>query len=142
MNQLKVYRSSAGSGKTFTLVKHYLTILLKSESPYTFKEVLAITFTNKAAQEMKDRILHELQLMINDVDSSDMLPLISKDISIHVESLKLKCKSIYSKIIHNYSDFNVMTIDRFTNTIINAFSKELDLLPSYEIILDEKEFLS
>ena len=142
MKQLKVYRSSAGSGKTFTLVKHYLTILLNSESPYTFKEVLAITFTNKAAQEMKDRILHELQLMINDVDSSDMLPLISKDISIHVESLKLKCKSIYSKIIHNYSDFNVMTIDRFTNTIINAFSKELDLLPSYEIILDEKEFLS
>ena len=76
---------------------------------------------------MKDRILHELQLMIND-DSSDMLPLISRDTSIHVESLKLKCKSIYSKIIHNYSDFNVMTIDRFTNTIINAFSKELDLL--------------
>ena len=142
MKQLKVYRSSAGSGKTFTLVKHYLTILLKSESPYAFKEILAITFTNKAAQEMKDRILHELQLMINDVDSSDMLSLISQDTSIHVESLRLKCKSIYSKIIHNYSDFNVMTIDRFTNTIINAFSKELDLLPSYDIILDEKEFLS
>ena len=97
MKQLKVYRSSAGSGKTFTLVKHYLTILLKSESPYTFKEVLAITFTNKAAQEMKDRILHELQLMINDVDSSDMLPLISKDISIHVESLKLNVNLFTAK---------------------------------------------
>ena len=142
MKQLKVYRSSAGSGKTFTLVKHYLTILLKSESPYAFKEVLAITFTNKAAQEMKDRILYELQLMIYDPGSSDMLPLISKDTSIQVESLKLKCKSIFSKIIHNYSDFNVMTIDRFTNTIINAFSKELDLLPSYDIVLDEKVFLS
>ena len=84
MKQLKVYRSSAGSGKTFTLVKHYLTILLKSESPYAFKEVLAITFTNKAAQEMKDRILYELQLMIYDPGSSDMLPLISKETSIQL----------------------------------------------------------
>ncbi len=142
MKQLKVYRSSAGSGKTFNLVKHYLSILLQAESPYVFKEVLAITFTNKAAQEMKDRILDELQIMIYDIDSSDMLKLIAKEISISEQSLMLKCKSIYSKIIHNYSDFNVMTIDRFTNSIINAFSKELNLLPSYEIILDEKEFLS
>ena len=59
MKQLVVYRSSAGSGKTFAIVKQYLSILLNSKSYYAFKEILAITFTNKAAQEMKERILNE-----------------------------------------------------------------------------------
>ena len=59
MKQLVVYRSSAGSGKTFAIVKQYLSILFNSKSYYAFKEILAITFTNKAAQEMKERILNE-----------------------------------------------------------------------------------
>ena len=57
---LKVYRSSAGSGKTFTLVKEYLKIIFLSKNPNAFKEILAITFTNRAANEMKDRIIDTL----------------------------------------------------------------------------------
>ena len=70
MKQLKVYRSSAVPGKTFTLVKHYLTILLKSESPYAFKDVLAITFTNKTAQEREQQIMN-LSQQLDDLKTSN-----------------------------------------------------------------------
>ncbi|MCK4562756.1 MAG: UvrD-helicase domain-containing protein, partial [Flavobacteriaceae bacterium] len=60
-NSFQVYNASAGSGKTFTLVKEYLKILLQSDKPYLFQKILAITFTNKAAGEMKERILKNLQ---------------------------------------------------------------------------------
>ncbi len=61
MKQLVVYRSSAGSGKTFAIVKQYLSILLNSKSYYAFKEILAITFTNKAAGEIRERLLRQLR---------------------------------------------------------------------------------
>ena len=142
MKQLVVYRSSAGSGKTFAIVKQYLSILFNSKSYYAFKEILAITFTNKAAQEMKERILNELKQNASSEDPSEMLILIAAENEVSLEELHLKSKIIYSKIIHNYSDFNVMTIDRFTNTVISAFSSELNLMPSYDIVLEEKEFLN
>ena len=142
MKQLVVYRSSAGSGKTFAIVKQYLSILFDSKSYYAFKEILAITFTNKAAQEMKERILSELKNNACSEQPSEMLRLIAAENETSVEDLHLKSKIIYTKIIHNYSDFNVMTIDRFTNTVISAFSSELNLMPSYDIVLEEKEFLN
>ena len=74
-----------------------------------------------------------MRLGINDCSANEV---------IHKFSEKYWPKIIYSKIIHNYSDFNVMTIDRFTNTVISAFSSELNLMPSYDIVLEEKEFLN
>ena len=70
---LKVYRSSAGSGKTFTLVKEYLTLVFKSSNPYAFKQILAITFTNKAADEMKSRILEVLEVLSKKQKNKDEL---------------------------------------------------------------------
>ena len=79
MKQLVVYRSSAGSGKTFAIVKQYLSILFNSKSYYAFKEILAITFTNKAAQEMKERILNELKQNASSKEPSEMLLLIAAE---------------------------------------------------------------
>ena len=74
---LKVYRSSAGSGKTFTLVKEYLKIVFLSGNSFSFKEILAITFTNKAANEMKNRIVEALERLSN--YDQELVPIYSQE---------------------------------------------------------------
>ena len=71
--ELVIYRSSAGSGKTFTLVLNYLTLILESQNPYKFSEVLAITFTNKAASEMKNRVFEHLQELAKNDSNSEIM---------------------------------------------------------------------
>ena len=141
---LKVYRSSAGSGKTFTLVKEYLSIVFKSTNPFAFKEILAITFTNKAANEMKDRILEVLQALSKKQKSKDDLELLEiyhKQTNIDKLILESKSARILSKILHNYSEFSVFTIDKFTHRLIRSFSRELGLSLNFNVELNEKEFL-
>ena len=98
---LKVYRSSAGSGKTFTLVKEYITIVFKSANPYAFKQILAITFTNKAADEMKSRILEVLEVLSKKQKNKDELSLLeiySTETKIDKKDVELKAEKILSKI--------------------------------------------
>ena len=139
-SSLKVYRSSAGSGKTFTLVKEYLKIIFSSKSDFAFKEVLAITFTNKAANEMKSRIIEVLEKLSN--SDAELLNIYSEETSLTRLELIKKANQILSRILHNYSDFSVFTIDKFTHRLIRSFSQELGLSLNFNVELNEKEFLN
>jgi len=141
MQKLLVYRSSAGSGKTYTLVKTYLSLLFKIKSNFGFKQILAITFTNKAAEEMKKRVLTALDDISNDGKKNKLAVEISKENNFDITQLVERSKVITQKILHNYKDFNLMTIDKFTNKVIRSFSKELGISNNYNIILEENEFL-
>ena len=141
MQKLLVYRSSAGSGKTYTLVKTYLTLLFQIPSDSGFQQILAITFTNKAAAEMKKRVLDALDEISLQGDKNKLAIEISKENNLELNHLIKRARLISEKILHNYKDFNLMTIDKFTNRVIRSFSKELGISNSYNIILEENEFI-
>ncbi len=138
---LKIYRSSAGSGKTYTLVKEYISILLNSKDPLLFKRILAITFTNKAANEMKERVLETLK-KLSTGESSDLLNDYLEIVPISPDKLAQRSSSIFQHIIHHYGEFNVLTIDKFIHRIIRSFTRELDLAMNFELESDVNLFLS
>ncbi|MGB2273733.1 MAG: UvrD-helicase domain-containing protein, partial [Flavicella sp.] len=136
-----VYNASAGSGKTFTLVKEYLKIILSSESVYHFQKILAITFTNKAAAEMKLRILENLRAFAEG-DSNDMLSLLSEELNVAPEVLTEKSQRIVSCILQNYSAFNITTIDSFTHKLIRTFAYDLGLPLNFEVEMNASKLIS
>lgn len=140
-----VYKSSAGSGKTFTLVKEYLCMVL--QKPSSFRNILAITFTNKAANELKERVLTYLRELSN-VDDKDstvkkfMLPLLIDETGLDSDTIKERAATTLSLILHNYSDFAIGTIDSFVHRIIKTFAYDLKLPLSFEVEMDEEEYLN
>ena len=115
----KIINSSAGSGKTFKLAIEYISKLLISRNDEHFKSMLALTFTNKASAEMKDRIL--LYLSKKDYKSKKaVLKEISIRTGLNVSAIKEKSSSILEKILYNYSYYHIITIDSFTNNIIKT----------------------
>ncbi len=134
-----IYNASAGSGKTYTLSKEYIKILLKSSSNEAYRKILAITFTNKAVEEMKTRIIFYL-LEFSKEDTSlkafDLLQDISDETSLSIGTIKEKSKGIIKSIIHNYTAFDISTIDKFTLKIIRSFSHELNIPLDFDISLD------
>jgi ATP-dependent helicase/nuclease subunit A len=143
MSLFKIFSSSAGSGKTFTLTKEYLKLVLSQEDPKYFRKVLAITFTNDAADEMKSRILKALKSFTEEGgETSFLFQLIRKELNdLNAETLKARAKAIFSNILHDYGDFSVKTIDSFINQIASAFTSDLNLPYNYEIQLDSEEIL-
>ncbi|QPH38428.1 UvrD-helicase domain-containing protein [Pedobacter endophyticus] len=132
---LKILQASAGSGKTFSLTAHYLTLLFSGENKY--REILAVTFTNKATEEMKSRILEVLVGLAQGnpskkIDDYRQLILIAYP-ELKAESLKLKADKIYRKILHDYSRFSVSTIDGFVQKVIRGFAFELGLNADYNL---------
>ncbi|MGY8915452.1 MAG: UvrD-helicase domain-containing protein, partial [Flavobacteriales bacterium] len=135
----KIYNASAGSGKTFTLTKEYLKIILASNSNRSFRQILAITFTNKAVNEMKQRILGSLFDFGETKalkDASPMFLTISDELQLSAEDLQKKAKNTLKEILHNYAFFDVSTIDKFTHRLIRTFAKDLKLPQNFEVILD------
>ncbi|MBI3511898.1 MAG: UvrD-helicase domain-containing protein [Bacteroidetes bacterium] len=135
-----VYRSSAGSGKTFTLVREYLNLALgdPSDPPQRYREILAITFTNKAAAEMKERIvraLKELSILIDDRPGI-LASMLMKDLQIDRLTLQSRADAVLRAILHNYSDFAIGTIDSFTHRIVRSFAHDLDLPLNFEVETD------
>jgi ATP-dependent helicase/nuclease subunit A len=126
-----LYRSSAGSGKTYTLVKEYLKLVLKN--PESFKHVLAITFTNKAAGEMKERILQSLKKLAKGEDPS-LENLLSTELP-GVRNIDRIASRILTNLLHNYSDFAIMTIDSFIHRVIKSFALEIGLPLNFGIDL-------
>ncbi|MDW5289541.1 UvrD-helicase domain-containing protein [Formosa sp. PL04] len=140
-----IYDASAGSGKTFTLVKAYLTILFKSKSHFQFKNILAITFTNKAVFEMKERIIKMLKEFSDEkvlVDGNDMFNVLCEELKMEPEALHSKSKMLLHTIIHNYAAFEISTIDGFTHRIIRTFAHDLKLPLNFEVDLDSETLLN
>ena len=137
----QVYNASAGSGKTFTLVKQYLKVLLSSEDIFTFQKVLAITFTNKAAGEMKERVLQNLEDFA-DGKENDLYKIIIDEIAIDKTTLQERSNKILDAILQNYSAFSITTIDSFTHKIIKNFAYDLGLSLNFEVEMDAVSLLN
>ncbi|MFI5148653.1 MAG: UvrD-helicase domain-containing protein [Bacteroidia bacterium] len=145
-----VYRSSAGSGKTFTLVKEYLKIALTDTNhpPKQFRRILAITFTNKAAAEMKDRIIKALQELSADDHTKipkgarTLLEILIRETGFSPDVLRERAGSVLKAILHNYSDFAIGTIDSFVHRVVRSFAFDLKLPVNFEIELDAGKLLS
>ena len=137
----QVYNASAGSGKTFTLVKEYLKVLLKSEDIFRFQKILAITFTNKAAGEMKERVLESLQ-DFSIGKENDLFQIIISEIVIDTSTIQERSKKILDAILQNYSAFSITTIDSFTHKIIKIFAYDLGLSLNFEVEMDAVSLLN
>ncbi|TXD54192.1 MULTISPECIES: UvrD-helicase domain-containing protein [unclassified Polaribacter] len=137
----QVYNASAGSGKTFTLVKEYIKVLLSSENVFTFQKVLAITFTNKAAGEMKERVLSNLE-DFSEGKENDLLQLILKETTIDKALIQERSQKILNAILQNYSAFSITTIDSFTHKIIKSFAHDLGLSLNFEVEMDAISLLN
>ncbi len=138
-----VYKSSAGSGKTFTLVKEYLVLALQdnSDKPSSFKKILAITFTNKASAEMKFRIIEALKSLSKNQSKSDHLKRILLDeLNLNEDLLIQRSTRLLSEILHNYSDFAISTIDSFTHKIVKSFAHDLKLPVNFNIETNTGDF--
>ena len=139
-----IYDASAGSGKTFTLVKEYLKIILTSSKEDAYKNILAITFTNKAVGEMKSRIVENLfQFTLEEIDSKslEMIQVISKETNLSLLDIRNKSKRIIKNIIHNYASFDILTIDKFTHKVIRAFAHDLNLPSTFEVTMETESLL-
>jgi len=141
-----VYKSSAGSGKTYTLVSEYLSIALGSSNSERYKNILAITFTNKAASEMKNRVTTYLKAFCNPGDmlggEALMFNNLKEGLTLTDEELKERAFKMLQSILHNYSDFNITTIDKFILKIIKSFSFDLQLPYNFEVELDSNSLLN
>lgn len=148
-----LYDASAGSGKTYTLVKEYLKIILLSKKQDAYRNILAITFTNKAVHEMKSRVVESLSEFAKENPSEkvsklidDILKDFEKDKSVlqkwNHNSIKEKAKSIIKNLIHNYAAFDISTIDKFTHKVIRAFAHDLNLPITFDVSLDTESLLT
>ena len=139
-----VYNASAGSGKTFTLVKEYLKLLLRSKNPLLFRNILALTFTNKAVGEMKTRIIETLKQFSDDSilnNTNSMFTAITNELEATPESVHSNSKIILNSILHNYAAFDISTIDRFTHKVIRTFAFDLKIPVNFEVELDTESLL-
>jgi ATP-dependent helicase/nuclease subunit A len=132
-----IYRSSAGSGKTRTLAKEYLKLALRYRSDY-FKHILAVTFTNKSTQEMKDRILAYLDDFSND-RSPDLAQELQQELGLDAPTFKQNAQGVRSEILHKYSQFSISTIDAFFQRVIRAFTREAGLSGDYRLEVEQDE---
>ncbi len=139
-----IYDASAGSGKTYALVKEYLKIILISPKNDAYRNILAITFTNKAVHEMKSRIVGSLSEFAKETPSSkaqDLMQDLASETQLSVLQIKTKSQQIIKHIIHNYAAFDISTIDKFTHKVIRAFAHDLNLPMTFEVTLDTENLL-
>ena len=140
----KIYNASAGAGKTYTLVKEFLSLLLTNESDYHFEHILAITFTNKAAGEMKERIiltLEEIAKSPNPKEDVYILELAS-ELNLKPEIIKTKAYNILIAILHNYSKFSISTIDKFNLRLMKSFAQDLGLSMNFDVEMNTTEIIN
>ena len=137
----QVYNASAGSGKTFTLVKEYLKVVLTSENIFSFQKILAITFTNKAAGEMKERVLSSLEDFANGKEN-ELFNILIQEMNVDKKIIQERSKKVWVAILQNYSAFSITTIDSFTQKIIKNFAYDLGLSLNFEVEMDAISLLS
>lgn len=139
---IEIIKASAGSGKTFTLAKKYISLLLETKDRFAYRHILAVTFTNKATEEMKSRILKELHILAVTPQKSDYY----KDfVPAHYpddEAIREAAGTVLCNILHDYGAFAVSTIDRFFQQTLKAFSREIGHFASYQIELDRNSLIA
>ena len=139
--RLLLYKASAGSGKTFTLAVQYIRLLI--EDPFSYRRILAVTFTNKATTEMKERILSQLYGIATALKSSDgYLKEIMKSTGKTVEEIREAAGCALRNIIHDYSRFRIETIDSFFQSVMRNLARELELGANMSIELNNGDVLS
>ncbi len=139
--KLKTYTASAGSGKTFRLTVEYISKLLKN--PYSYKNTLAVTFTNKATNEMKTRILSVLWSIVHKPEEvKDEIKKIEEKFEHSLsQTEKDNATKALDFIIHDYHHFWIETIDSFFQRILRNMAKELGVSSGFEVLLSDKEYL-
>ena len=128
---IKILKASAGSGKTYNLAREYIRLLLQSDKADAYRHVLAVTFTNKATDEMKRRILKELDVLAKDPQKSPYLKDLQDQLKMPVAQLQARASQQLSAILHDYSAFAVSTIDRFFQQTLRSFSREIGQFATY-----------
>ncbi len=139
-----IYDASAGSGKTYALVKEYLKIILVAKKNDAYRNILAITFTNKAVHEMKSRIVGSLSEFAKDEPTpkaQELMLDLAQETKLSIAQIKTKSQQIIKHIIHNYAAFDISTIDKFTHKVIRAFAHDLGLPMTFEVTLDTENLL-
>ncbi|MBR4297453.1 MAG: UvrD-helicase domain-containing protein [Bacteroidaceae bacterium] len=146
MNPLLVYKASAGSGKTFTLAVEYIKLLIAN--PYAYRNILAVTFTNKATAEMKVRIIGQLNGIAKGLESSqryfDRIKAADeiKALGLTDEKIRSRAQMALSAMLHDYSRFRITTIDSFFQSIVRELAYELDLTANLRVDINTKEALT
>ncbi len=131
-----LYRSSAGSGKTYTLTLEYLKLALKNPKS-GYRQILAVTFTNKATQEMKERIVEVLERLSRVVKPGESLDEeLMRHLDLEAEELMLRARMTLLHILHGYGHFAVSTIDSFFQKVIRSFAREMDLQAKFDVEMD------
>ncbi|MDB0027569.1 UvrD-helicase domain-containing protein, partial [Flavobacteriales bacterium] len=135
----QIYRSSAGSGKTYTLSLSFISLALKGNrfgyEDY-YRKILAITFTNKAASEMKERILDYLESLSNEKDKDGILDWLMKETGFDASKIYIRSAVVHRHILHNYADLGISTIDKFTYKIVRTFASDLGLSHNFDLEMD------
>ncbi len=141
MAQLKVYTASAGSGKTHSLTKEYLSLVLKDKSGLAFKHIQAVTFTNKATEEMKSRILEELYAIsqYSKGKGSAFFDELKEDLGCSAQELERRAKQALNAILQDYSSFRIKTIDSFFQEVLRNLARELGLQGNFRPLLETKQ---
>lgn len=139
---LRIMKASAGSGKTYNLAKTYIGLLLRNEDRYAYRHILAVTFTNKATEEMKSRILQELHVLATTPEKSDYLADFVPEVFQTPEKVARKANAVLCDILHDYGAFAISTIDRFFQQTLKAFSREIGQFASYQVELDKDTLIS
>lgn len=153
MSKLVVYNASAGSGKTYTLAREYILQIVKR--PLEYRAILAVTFTNKATEEMKSRIIQELHALAKycttDPQEPSYLSFLADEMAAMfpdlsrsnlVLEISKRAQQVLTSILHDYSNFAVSTIDKFFQKVVRNFVRELNIQPGYELELDSDRVLS
>jgi len=139
---LKVYKASAGSGKTYQLALEYICLALETANPSAFSHILAVTFTNKATGEMKDRILAYLYDLSHDRRERDFMNAVCSRLHISDEEAAKRAAATLGAIIHDYDHFRVETIDSFLQSLLTNLAYELRLTRGFSVVLDVESVVS
>lgn len=143
---LHIYNASAGSGKTFTLARQYLRMLL-SDTQHTddkrlpHSRILAVTFTKKATAEMKERILYELFVLSTTPEQSEHWEVLHHELRLNPKQMQQRARLLLVGILQDYTRFSVSTIDGFFQQVIRTFAKELGLSATYDLSMDGEEIV-
>lgn len=140
----KVLRSSAGAGKTHALVKHYLSLALRDEKPSAYTAILALTFTNKAAGEMRQRVLEYLEALASeaplDTPRTDVRDTLLREAGITPEELRRRARAMQVHMLHHWSQVAISTIDAFTRRVVMPFTRDLQLDSELRMTTEEAHY--